>query len=144
MRRTTASLLFAFFIFIGCLWLIIESFSFQATARYFPLTVATLGAAFSFLVFVQTFMKDRKERQETLFHEQFGEVIKYAGWLIGYIVLINIAGFIPSTIIYMITFLYFVTQMKIHQVAVSLGGTLVFLFVLQEFVDIEWPAGMFF
>ncbi|WP_100398793.1 tripartite tricarboxylate transporter TctB family protein [Bacillus sp. FJAT-44742] len=144
MRKTTVSLIFIGFIFIGCIWFIIESFSFQDTARYFPMTVASIGAIISLIVFIQTLIHHVKTKEETLFHQQFGEVLKYAGWLIGYILLITIIGFIPSTVIYLIAFLYFVTRMKLLQIAVSVGGTLAFLFVLGEFVELKWPGGILF
>ncbi|MCL7745499.1 tripartite tricarboxylate transporter TctB family protein [Halalkalibacter alkaliphilus] len=142
MKKSHASLLFLVLVFCLFLWMMIQAQTFQETASYFPFYIALLAGILTVVATIKQIVTLKKAKDEELFHENFMNVLKYVGWIVSYIVLIYVVGFVPASMIYLFVFLLLEARMSILKCLLSTGATAVVIIAMSRFMDLKWPSSL--
>lgn len=142
MKKSHASLLFLSVCFIAFLWLAIEANSFPAQARHFPFYIAVLAGVLTLIALVQQIIEVRKSQSNELFHENIGRVLRYMGWIIGFIVAIYLIGLILAAVLYLLLFLFIEAKIGILKTIAFTAVTITAMFLITNFMDLNWPSSL--
>ncbi|MCP8616317.1 tripartite tricarboxylate transporter TctB family protein [Salirhabdus salicampi] len=145
MRQNYYSLIFSMFlmlIFLVASWL---AYSFNDLAKFFPYTIAIGGAILTFIHVILSIVKmvkgENASNEEQ--HEEEGSVLRYMLWIIGYIGLIYIIGFLTATTLFLAFFLYFESKFSVLKTAISLAIVLSLIHIFANMMNLYWPEGVF-
>ena len=142
MRKTHASLLFFILCFALFLWMAIEARSFQPQASYFPFYIAILAIVLTILGMLKEIVLIRKGYDEGLFHNNIRSVLRYTGWIVGFIVVIYIAGFVVASFIYLVLFLFFEARIGVVKTILSSGIAVIVIIFVSKLLELKWPSNL--
>jgi len=144
MNKSKYSLVFTVFLFILFVCLAWQASHFGELARFFPLYISIGGAVLTLaevVVQLRRVIKESKDHVETV-HDSPWLVLKYLFWVLGYLGVIYIVGFIIGTAVYLLTFLYFETKFSIVKSAFGAAVAVSLLLLFGEVMTLYWPEGM--
>jgi len=121
-----------------------EASHFAKLARFFPLYIsaaATILSLIDVILQAKKLMSEKKEHAETVHDNPFA-VAKYILWVLGYLLLIYLIGFITGTVIYLFAFLYFETGFGIIKSTISVAITVLLIYIFGNFMTLYWPVGL--
>ena len=144
MSRLVGSIIFTFFLFLLFTGLALEAMTFSRLAKFFPLYITLAGAILSFIyTFVQIRTLVKKEGlPEELKKLKFKRPFIYLAWLLGYVGLIYIVGFLLATALFLGAFLYFESKFTIIKTSISISIVLVFLILFSDVMNLYWPRSL--
>ncbi|WP_462420280.1 tripartite tricarboxylate transporter TctB family protein [Salinicoccus sp. Marseille-QA3877] len=144
MNKALANILFTGFIFLLFTVAWVEATTFSRLAQFFPLYISMAGSILSLVYLIKTIIDYRKETTA----EERGEHVlilmpfRYIGWVIGYLIMMYIFGFLISTSIFLFVFLIFESKMKVIESMVSVAIVLVVVSYLSAAINIAWPSSL--
>lgn len=71
------------------------------------------------------------------------ETARYLGWIVAYIVLIAVVGFIVATAIFLAASLKILGHASWRGVAVGVASVIAFVYAVSHFMNLVWPDGLF-
>ncbi|WP_018922888.1 tripartite tricarboxylate transporter TctB family protein [Salsuginibacillus kocurii] len=143
MKKSHTSIAFNIVFLMIFVWMIIEALNFQEQARYFPFYVGLLACLLMIITIFKEIKDAKKKGPETeKFHNHLGRVIRYAGWLLFFVILIYIFGLIPAITIYLLLFLLLEAEIGWIKsiLSTSIGVTVICL--LSIYLDLDWPSSL--
>lgn len=139
----------------------LEARGFQALARYFPLTAASLGVVIGLGSLAQDVVRWRSgaERQTDLLSTTavipeageasedeplpFAQTVKisayYMAWIIAYVVAIWLIGLIASSAVFLLLFLRLEARLSYTRTVICAVAVVLFLYYFGGFMDLHWP-----
>lgn len=143
-------LLFSIGLFLFFGWMAWEAASFTEKARYFPYYIsitATVLTFFNVLINIRVLLKQKAQAAEVIREQEDEEisepVLRYILWVVGFIVVIILIGFLPATVLFLLTFLYIETGYGILKAFVGTAAALTFILLFSSYMTIYWPSGIF-
>ena len=93
---------------------------------------------------LKTLIDYRKETsaEERAEYIQILKPLRYIAWVLAYLLLIYVFGFIIATAVFLFVFLIYESRMKVMQSLLSMAITLVVVTYLSAAINIEWPASL--
>ncbi|MET3699861.1 tripartite tricarboxylate transporter TctB family protein [Bacillus oleivorans] len=149
LRDVHYSLIFSVFLFLLFSYGALESSSFSKLAKFFPLYIAIAGVVLTLILVIVNIVKVVKEKEKKADQsgdqtgEKEGSNLKYMLWIIGYVFLIWLIGFLAATTLFLILFLHIESKFKTLYIALSLVLTHGVIFVFSNAINLYWPAGIF-
>lgn len=144
MNKALANILFTGFIFLLFTFAWVEATTFSRLAQFFPLYISMAGSIISFVYLIKTIIDYGKETtaEERQEHVLIMMPFRYIGWVVGYLVMMYIFGFLISTSIFLFVFLMFESKMKVIESMVSVAIVLVVVSYLSAAINIAWPSSL--
>lgn len=147
MDKQKLSIIFASFLFLVFCYTTWESIGFADRARFFPLYISVAAAIITLLHIIISVVKLRKGHKEQFESDQEASeddesVIKYIVWVIGYIAVIYLIGFLPATVIFLAAFLLVVTKFSIIKTVISMVVTLGLILTFGSVMNLYWHEGL--
>lgn len=144
MNKALANILFTAFIFLLFTFAWVEATTFSRLAQFFPLYISIAGSIVSLVYLIKTIIDYRKETTAEERHEHVLILLpfRYIGWVIGYLIMMYIFGFLISTSIFLFVFLIFESKMKIIESMVSVAIVLFVVSYLSAAINIAWPSSL--
>lgn len=115
---------------------------FPFRARVFPMTVGGVGVLVTLAAFVREWMRD--PGPETVAGPgDRADLLRYLGWVLGYYVLIWLAGFVIASGVFVAAFL--LREARARPWAATLGGVVTgaALWALGAILRLQWIPGRF-
>jgi hypothetical protein len=142
MNKSSATLMFYLFLFVFFGWMAVEARRFQETASYFPLSIASVASILVIVAAVKQIVSIRKGEKSEPFHEKFHFVLKYMLWVIGYVILIYLVGFILASVIYVSLFLFLEAKISFLKIICVTATMVVFIIVISHWLELTWPSNV--
>lgn len=143
MTKQTATLIFSSLILMLFVWMTFEASQFANLARYFPQYIALLGGVLSLwsvILQIRNIWKQRGvQKKEVL---QLMGSLKYIAWIVGYIGLIYIVGFMVATGVFLTTFLMIEAKFNIIRTLTATVVVLLLLTVFSDVMNLYWPTNL--
>jgi hypothetical protein len=138
------SLIFSVFVFALFSWMAWEATGFAELARFFPLYISIAGAVLTLADIVLRIIKlNRNINKKTeAVHDAPLSVLKYIIWIIGYLVLMYLLGFLVATTIFLFAFLYIESGFKLIKTFLSVTITMVAIISFGNLMTLFWPKGL--
>jgi flagellar biosynthesis protein FliP len=144
--REKYSLIFSCFLFVlfsGAAW---QAYHFVELARFFPFYISIVAAIVSLgemLLIIRKIKKRKGEAENSLEDsKQSGSVVKYMIWIVAYIVIIIVLGFLPATVLFLFAFLYFETKFSLVKSLLSVAITMTVITIIANIMTLYWPKGI--
>jgi len=132
-------------ILVAMLWAAME---YPFTARLMPQVVAGAALLLLSVEFVLTVRRSRHvptaEHGEPLIGDKLKRTMPYLLWLAALYVCISLIGLVISAALFCAAFGYFVGKLRWWSALLGSALLVVFLIVLGEGFNLDWPAGYFF
>lgn len=144
MRR--ANLLFCGF--LGCVFLLagLEALTFIEKARWYPLAVCGAGALLCAEEFVRTWRSLEEKRRGDEAGGSMGALwratLPYWGWVVGYYILILIAGFPVASAVFTLAMLRRLGGLGWLPSLAGGAAVVALLHVLAALFALDWPSGL--
>lgn len=144
MNKALANILFTGFIFLLFTFAWVEAMTFSRLAQFFPLYISMAGSILSLAYLIKTIIDYRKETssEERKEHVLILMPFRYIGWVIGYLIMMYIFGFLISTSVFLLVFLIFESKMKVIESMISVAIVLVVVSYLSAAINIAWPSSL--
>lgn len=144
MNKALANILFTGFIFLLFTFAWVEAMTFSRLAQFFPLYISIAGSILSLVYLIKTIIDYRKETssEERKEHVLILMPFRYIGWVIGYLIMMYIFGFLISTSVFLLVFLIFESKMKVIESMISVAIVLVVVSYLSAAINIAWPSSL--
>ncbi|MDV2886592.1 tripartite tricarboxylate transporter TctB family protein [Alkalihalophilus pseudofirmus] len=144
MSRLLASTLFSFFLFVFFVLFALEAATFSRLAQFFPYYISITGAVLSFIyttIQMRELIKQRESKEE-LMTLKIKRPLKYLVWLIGYVVLVYIAGIIVASVLFLAAFLYVESRFSVIKTVMSISVVVTGLMLFSNFMNLYWPNNL--
>ncbi|MGO4888423.1 tripartite tricarboxylate transporter TctB family protein [Anaerobacillus sp. MEB173] len=144
MSKLAGSTLFSFCLFLLFGALALEAMTFSRLAKFFPLYITVAGAILCLIytiILLRTLVK-KEGLPEELKKLQFTKPLKYLSWLLGYVVLVYIVGFLVATGLFLAAFLYLESKFSVVKTAISISIVLVCLILFSDVMNLYWPKSL--
>jgi TRAP-type C4-dicarboxylate transport system permease small subunit len=139
-KKLSFPLAFSVFLLLIFIFMIYQALEFQILARYFPLTIASLGA----VLLVVEIIFQLKNKETTKKNEEINSnTLKYLAWIVGYMILIFIIGFILATIVFLFAFFKTESGYSLIKNIITTAVVIGVIFILEYFLNLNWPTGLF-
>lgn len=144
MNKALGNILFTGLMFLLFTFAWIEALTFTRLAQFFPLYISLAGSTLSLVYFLKTLVEYKKETtaEERAEHILILRPLRYIAWVIGYLLLIYVFGFLISTAVFLFVFLIYESRMKVMGSLLSMAITLVVVTYLSAAINIEWPVSL--
>lgn len=142
MRKANASILFLIVCLIVFLWMALEARTFQTQASYFPFYIAIIACILTVLALIKQILMMRKGEDKGPFHENGRIVIKYTGWLVGFIILIYIVGIVVAAFFYLFLFMFYEAKIGLLKTVISAGVAIAVIIFVSKFMELKWPSSL--
>lgn len=144
MRQQKLSLSFSIFIFIIFCFAAWKSLSFAELARFFPLYISVAGAVLTLVHIIISSINIVRNKQDEKSGklEELGSVFKYIVWVIGYIILIFVIGFLPATVVFLFAFLLKESKFGIIKTVIGVALTMSIILLFSNLMNLYWPTGI--
>jgi hypothetical protein len=144
MNKERYSLIFSIAVFLLFCLMAWEARGFAELARFFPLYISIGGAvlALADIVFKIIKLTSNKNQKSEIVHDKPLSVIKYIIWIIGYLVLISLVGFIAATAIFLFAFLLIEAGFKLIKAFISVAVAIVGIISFGNYMTLFWPKGL--
>jgi len=133
----TAALLLAVF---TAAWIMAGDFGPQA--RLMPRIVTTVGVVFSALVLGRELYQLRKAKLLPAWSPQVSRALQTFVWIAGFVVLLQLAGFVPALLIFISAFLLFVAGMRPSRAVVYTLAAAAIALALPLVLPVSLPQGL--
>lgn len=129
---------------------------FSPLARTFPLTVSVAGVVLAAARLASQMWKyarssvavadhgqtDAASTEENASEGTTKRVVRFFGWILGYLLLIKVAGLLIATAIFITAFSRIEARMRWIHIAIVALAALAGLYLLGSLLGIVWPQGM--
>jgi hypothetical protein len=138
------SLIFSVFVLILFCWMAWEARGFAELARFFPLYISIGGAVLALVDIILRIIKlnRNKNNESESVHDKPLSVLKYFIWIVGFLVLIYLLGFLVATTIFLFAFLYIEAGFKLIKTFLSVTVTMVAIISFSNVMTLYWPKGL--
>jgi hypothetical protein len=143
-NKEKCSLLFSVCLFALFCWMAWEAMGFAELARFFPLYISIGGAALTLVDIILRIIKlnANKNTKSEPVHEHPLSVLKYVIWIIGFLFLIYLLGFLIATTIFLFSFLYIESKFKVVKAFLSVTIAMVAIISFGNVMTLHWPKGL--
>ncbi|MFB5662272.1 tripartite tricarboxylate transporter TctB family protein [Alteribacillus sp. HJP-4] len=144
MDKKFASILFSAFLMIVFIYTAWTANEFTRLAKYFPFYISIIGALFCFLYTLIQIKNWRKAKKQEGDREvlRWRRPLIYTCWLLGYVLLIYIAGLMAATAVFLGAFLYYESKIKLWKTAATTAFVLVAVNVFSMYMNLYWPDNL--
>lgn len=145
MNKEKSNILFIAILCFFFGWAAWEAYNFAELASFFPFYVSLFGLLIGVIQLIISVVKLGRKTSSDQTEEDVNILgsLKYMGWVIGYIVLIIVIGFLPATVVFLAAFLFIVSKMKWYKIILSIVLTLTVIALISNMLTIYWPTGIF-
>jgi beta-lactamase regulating signal transducer with metallopeptidase domain len=137
------------------------SLDFRELAQYMPLYISLLALILAFTNLIVDLVRwratgtavgsdtiataalredDPEEAGEV--RATFARVVRYLGWVLGYVLLIWVIGLVPATAVFLVAFLVIEARMRLVLIAIGTVLTLAALMGISELMNLFWPPSL--
>ena len=144
MNKAIAQLGFTILLFFLFIYSAIEATSFKQLAKYFPLYISIIAAILLLIEIIRQIikLKENKEKGEQ-FHPNLKGAFKYTLYLIVYVLLVYLIGFVLASIIYVFVFLYFIAKMRLISSIITVAVLVGLMIMFGDAMNLYWPKSLF-
>lgn len=144
MSKDILNLTFSAFLFILFTLSMIEALTFSKLAQFFPLYISIAGSVLT-LIYLITQLIDLY-KQKTADGQKVEipilKPLRYIGWILGYLLLIYIAGMLIATALFLLVFLKVESNLTLLQTIISVTIILVGILIISPALNIYWPTNL--
>lgn len=144
MSKDILNLTFSAFLFILFTFAMLEALTFSKLAQFFPLYISIAGSVLT-LIYLITQLIDLY-KQKTADGQKVEipilKPLRYIGWILGYLLLIYIAGMLIATALFLLVFLKVESNLTLLQTIISVTIILVGILIISPALNIYWPTNL--